>query len=400
MSLRHSAIARIANEVCTPRSGHRKVVLIFGDAIKNNTFHGCRGHRMGPARAVYDYIVANKMAVVAWGDEHRTSKLGVDGHVARHPIERQPHRLKRKRCRLKEHGIDIEGCRCYCSHEGCTEKRTYAHQCARHHKLNPKTVSGVVLTNNGQALNRDVSGAISIGCCFLASCLGIDLHRWGHHTVIDDTPAIGWKALFEAAGMMCPFILKSYSRTSGGTSSRRAPSLPLPGALPAAPALAAETAVAAAAHAHCGETLPEAATAAAAAAAAETAVAAAAHARCGESHAPLTTTTRSTTRSSRASTTSTSSADAALSASPRNAPRRRLRLPNLKMPIKTAAAAAAAAVIIAAADTPPAKKRRSIRLAKKCSTSASALAKSEDHHDRAEPAASNAQISSKLYPPR
>ena len=167
-----SAIARIATEICTPRPGHRKVVLIVGDAIKTNTFHGCRAIDVGPARAVYDYILANKMAVVVWGDEHRTSKLALDGHVARHPIQRQPHRLKKKRCRQKEHGIDIQGCSCFCSHEGCTEKRTYAHQCARHHKLNPKTVSGVVLTNNGQALNRDVSGAISIGCVFFASCLG------------------------------------------------------------------------------------------------------------------------------------------------------------------------------------------------------------------------------------
>ena len=45
--------------------------------------------------------------------------------------------------------------------------------------------------------------------CFFASLLGLKVHRWKRHTLIDEEEEIGWSKIFHDEGVALPFNLYS-----------------------------------------------------------------------------------------------------------------------------------------------------------------------------------------------
>ena len=225
--LRQKALDIMADRICTPRDGDDFVFLICGNAAKSKTFgRGIKGHAKSPANALFQHIMATRRAVFVWASEFRTSALAPDSHIARHPLERQQHRLFRKKKNRTSK----------CTEEGCDEQSSLTSaKCEKHAKLKPRRVHGVVIDGSHRALNRDLAGAISIGAMFFAQILGLDLGRWQRHVIAEDAPLEGWKTIFANSGFSCPFYLpdcrppKSAENTSstedaedhGGTRKRR-----------------------------------------------------------------------------------------------------------------------------------------------------------------------------------
>jgi hypothetical protein len=207
--LRKKAIAKIANELARPRPGHEKTILILGDGCRNGGFSGARGHARGPTNAIFHHIQLHKLAITVWQDEFRTSALSITGHIARHPRERKTYRLLPKRCKCNSHGPDVPGCKCFCSVDGCTNRRTHSHKCRDHHSRDPVTIYGLIVDGNGRIYDRDVSASLNIACAFFASLLGLKVHRWKRHTLIDEEEEIGWSKIFRDGGVALPFNLYS-----------------------------------------------------------------------------------------------------------------------------------------------------------------------------------------------
>ena len=208
--LRKKAVADIANTLCKPRPSHKKTVLIFGSGCRGGNFSGIKGHARGPVNAIFAHIVRHRLAICIWQDEFRSSKLSISGTVAKHPVERQSHRLQPTTCRRKVHGKNVRGCRCFCSVTGCENRRRHGHKCTYHHTTDPLTVYGVLVDGDGRAHNRDCSGAINIACLFFSAVLGLPKHRWQWHTLIEDEEAKGWIEIFLDEGYEPPF--KIYSK--------------------------------------------------------------------------------------------------------------------------------------------------------------------------------------------
>ena len=225
--LRQKALDMMADSICTPRDGDDFVFLISGNAAKSKTFgRGIKGHAKSPANALFQHILATRRAVFVWASEFRTSALTCDGHIARHPLERQQHRLFRKKKNRTSK----------CTEEGCDEQSSITSaKCDKHAKLKPRRVHGVTVDGSHRAFNRDVASAISIGAMFFAQILGLGLGRWQRHVIPEDAPLEGWKTIFANSGFSCPFYLpdcrppKSAENTSsaedaedhGGTRKRR-----------------------------------------------------------------------------------------------------------------------------------------------------------------------------------
>ena len=197
--LRQKALDIMADKICTPRDGDDFVFLICGNAAKSKTFgRGIKGHAKSPAKAVFEHILATRRAVFVWASEFRTSALAPDSHIARHPLERQQHRLFRKKKNRTSK----------CTEDGCDEQSSVTSaKCDKHAKSKPRRVHGVVIDGSHRALNRDVAGAISIGAMFFAQILGLDLGRWQRHVIAEDTTLRGWNEIFDAHGLSCPFYL-------------------------------------------------------------------------------------------------------------------------------------------------------------------------------------------------
>ena len=197
--LRQKAMDIMADRICTPRDGDSFVFLICGNAAKSKKFgRGIRGHAKAPANALFQHIMATRRAVFVWASEFRTSALAPDSHIARHPLERQQHRLFRKKKNRTSK----------CTEDGCEEQSLLtSSKCEKHAKAKPRRVHGVTIDGSHRALNRDLAGAISIGAMFFADILGLDLGRWQHHVIAEDTTLRGWKEIFDEAGFACPFYL-------------------------------------------------------------------------------------------------------------------------------------------------------------------------------------------------
>ncbi len=69
------ALDRVVNELCKPRPGDSKVLLVFGNAASTNLFGKTKNNVKGPARKIFNTVVRQKKAVCIWADEFRTSKL-------------------------------------------------------------------------------------------------------------------------------------------------------------------------------------------------------------------------------------------------------------------------------------------------------------------------------------
>jgi hypothetical protein len=207
--LRKKAIAKIANDLARPRRDHEKTILILGDGCRNGGFSGARGHARGPSNAIFHHIQLHKLAITVWQDEFRTSAVSLTGHVARHPRERKMHKLLPKSCKRNFHGPDVPGCKCFCSVDGCTNRRTHSHKCQDHHSRDPATIYGLIVDGNGRIYDRDVSASLNIACAFFANLLGLKVHRWKRHTLLDEEEEIGWSKIFRDGGVALPFNLYS-----------------------------------------------------------------------------------------------------------------------------------------------------------------------------------------------
>ena len=178
---------REVNKLCKPREGDEKTLLIYGNAASTNSFGKLKNGVKGPAKKLFDHAVRRKAAVTVWADEFRTSKLDIYGHPVIHPEETRADRLQPKPCKADVHGPEAQGCRCYCSRSGCAELRTKKCWCKAHGR---RVLQHDVCYHNhdlhGHRMwNRDVVGALNIGCRFLAGTLGLDLGLWSRKTTDD-----------------------------------------------------------------------------------------------------------------------------------------------------------------------------------------------------------------------
>lgn len=216
-------LGRAVNELCAPRTGDRRTLLVYGNGASTNLFGKTKKNVKGPARKLFDTAVRHKKAVCVWADEFRTSKLGVDGRRPVHPRETRADRIRPSPCKASAHALDAPGCRCFCSHGGgCDAKRTQRYWCADHVK--PQLQYDVCYSNQStpqgqhqhRMWNRDVIGALNIGCLFLAQCLGLDLALWQRGTTDDSdgaksvlTSPLSWADIFGCGEHRLPFSLPS-----------------------------------------------------------------------------------------------------------------------------------------------------------------------------------------------
>ena len=104
--------------------------------------------------------------------------------------------------------------------KGCDRKRTRARWCADHYQ--PQFRYDVCYSNQKsqdqhqhRMWNRDVVGALNIGCLFLAQALGLDAALWrrGTTAATDGSPKgtptspLPWAEIFGRAGHALPFSL-------------------------------------------------------------------------------------------------------------------------------------------------------------------------------------------------
>lgn len=182
---------REVNKLCKPRAGDTKTLLLFGNAASTNSFGKIKSNVKGPAKKVFDQAVRRKAAVTVWVDEFRTSRLDVSGGRLVHPEERRPRHLKPKQCKNSSHGSSTRGCQCFCSTAGCNERREVKSWCKTHRRR--VLQHDVCYHNNDQhehrMWNRDVVGALNIGCRFLAGALGRDRGLWSRKATDDPRKA-------------------------------------------------------------------------------------------------------------------------------------------------------------------------------------------------------------------
>jgi hypothetical protein len=233
-----STLDREVDRLCAPRQGDTHTLLLYGNGASTNLFGKTKKNVKGPARKLFDTAVRRKKAVCVWADEFRTSKLDVYGQPVVHPRETRADRLRPPPCKAERHATDALGCRCFCAHsQGCARKRTRARWCADHFKpqlrydvcySNRSTPSASQEEEEGQhehrMWNRDVVGALNIGCLFLAQALGLDPALWrrGTTAVTDGsrkgtpTSPLPWAEIFGRAGHALPFSLPTASPPARG----------------------------------------------------------------------------------------------------------------------------------------------------------------------------------------
>jgi hypothetical protein len=201
---------REVDRLCAPREGDTKTLLVYGDAASTGIFGRTKKNVKGPARKLFDVAVRRKKAVCVWADEFRTSQLDIFGRPVVHPPETRSDRLQKPKCKAERHAADAPGCRCYCSHQGCTAERTCPRWCAAHARTQFRY--DVCYSNTRSSddkhqhrmWNRDVLAALNIGCLFLAKALGRDAGLWRRGTTADPgrpgtlTSPLSWAEIFGA----------------------------------------------------------------------------------------------------------------------------------------------------------------------------------------------------------
>ena len=215
---------REVNKLCQPRPGDSKTILLYGNAASTNSFGKIKSNVKGPAKKLFDQAVRRKAAVTVWVDEFRTSKLDIFGRRLVHPEEKRPDRLRARPCKSSLHGPSTQGCRCYCSSKGCRELRTVKSWCEAHRR---QVLQHDVCYHNSEEhghrmWNRDVVGALNIGCRFLAGALGLDLGLWSRKATDDTTKATrdvrhlpqppSWAEIFGSARAQRIFSLPTLAR--------------------------------------------------------------------------------------------------------------------------------------------------------------------------------------------
>jgi hypothetical protein len=230
--LKQRELDREVQRLCQPREGDAKTVLVYGNAAKKDLFGRIKNNVKGPAKKIFTRAVQRKAAVCIWADEFRTSKLGVDGRLAIHPLETREHKLEPRRCRaegpVEAHDMNTRGCRCFCHKAECNERRTKKSFCGVH--FNPKKAERYNVCYSNQSSpsgqyttqhrmwNRDVMAAVNIGCRFLAKALGLTCALWERGTKIKEkdcklnetvTPPKSWDAIFRESNHSVPFSVVS-----------------------------------------------------------------------------------------------------------------------------------------------------------------------------------------------
>ncbi len=201
------ALDREVDRLCASRPGDKGTLLLYSHGASANIFGQTKKHVKCPAKGLFDAAVRRNKAVCVWADEFCTSKLDVYGHPVRHP--RETRTVKPPACRAERHAMGTPGCRCFCAHSGCAEKRTVSQWCAEH--VRPQFQYDVCYHNHGQKhghrmWNRDVLGALNIGCLFLVQSLELDPGHWKRGTEITSSPP-SWAEIFGSAGHALPFSL-------------------------------------------------------------------------------------------------------------------------------------------------------------------------------------------------
>ena len=228
---------REVDRLCKPRPYDHSTLLLYGNGASTNLFGKTKKNVKGPARKLFDTAVRRKKAVCIWADEFRTSKLDIYGRPVVHPRETRADRLQPAACRAQEHGAAAPGCICACSHRGCVAPRTRARWCAHHYK--PQLRYDVCYSNQRsldghqhRMWNRDVVGALNIGCLFLAQALGLDTALWRRGTYDSTAPApqhgrggeptlpLSWAEIFVCGRVRVPFSLPLAKPPAGGLQSR------------------------------------------------------------------------------------------------------------------------------------------------------------------------------------
>ena len=109
----------------TPRPGHKRTLLIWGDGSKRDGFASARCS-MGPANALLRHIIRKskrddkRNCLVFHADEYRTSKMGLFNRVVSRPLFSDMNRLRRyAACRRPGkcphdhvHHSHVPGCKC------------------------------------------------------------------------------------------------------------------------------------------------------------------------------------------------------------------------------------------------------------------------------------------------
>jgi hypothetical protein len=208
---------RVVNWLCRPRKGDQKTVLIVGNAAKANIFGKIKKYEKGPILKILKRVLERKAAAIVWADEFRTSKLDIFGRKLAHPIERRRHRLPPRKCTLpkghRRRKLRHPNCRCYCAHSGCENRCTIQSYCDRHAQSRTYCQYGLSYHNNGpqehRMFDRDVIGAINIGCRFLAKSLDLDLGPWSRNVDAKDleSPSFtkSWEEIFGEHGVPFSF---------------------------------------------------------------------------------------------------------------------------------------------------------------------------------------------------
>ncbi len=87
-------------------------------------------------------------------------------------------RLDPPLCKAARHGLGeaFPGCRCFCNERLCHSKRKVLYHCAVHakrHFQHDVCCQTTGSKHERRTWNRDVEGALNIGCLFLAQALGL-----------------------------------------------------------------------------------------------------------------------------------------------------------------------------------------------------------------------------------
>ncbi len=119
-------------------------------------------------------------------------------------------------CRAERHAMDATSCCCLCMHHsGCAAKKTVTRWYAEHTK---QFQYDVCYHNHGQrhghrVWNRDLLGALNIGCLFLAQSLERDPGLWECKPVA--TSPLSWAEIFGRACHVLPFSPPSALPSNG-----------------------------------------------------------------------------------------------------------------------------------------------------------------------------------------
>ena len=199
--LRQRYLDKMAVKLMTPRPGHKRTLLIWGDGSKRDGFASARCS-MGPANALLRHIIRKskrddkRNCLVFHADEYRTSKMGLFNRVVSRPLFSDMNRLKRyAACRRPGkcphdhvHHSHVPGCKCWCSNPGCDRRRQFGNLCAACYEKKPWRIHGLAIDADGRMYNRDVLSAIVIGCRFISKLLGKDIGEYARYTPLTEGP--------------------------------------------------------------------------------------------------------------------------------------------------------------------------------------------------------------------